>query len=391
MKKVKKMNLFGKKVEFSHIWFVSVECRLLCRAVLNTCIFDLVPRVTNMGENCVFSILHTEFDINVTPKIKCILLKLGYSSFRTLARINPDCAELEHFVRTILADIDYVADLPEAERVSIFGEMFANIPSKFSFMPGEKALIADVVDTAQKITARSQENFSYDILPSSGRKRKRVSTFSSSESGRKKNNSADGLADMPVNGGLQEVSPTNVLPIDSVMRVVSRANVSEGQSDMTNVTLEGTLEETQNTTRVIRRKGKSLQEYLFNWISKSKLRDTWDLPSIKWTIDNHESEQPKITCSTCKIAPFNVNGDKHVGWKFSAYVNHINNFHKRKHGHDATSHGASPGTSGQNNPAQISQSQPNRLRSGASSSETVGSEPSNLPSNESQVFSNGQQ
>ena len=86
---------------------------------------------------------------------------------------------------------------------------------------------------------------------------------------------------MPVNGGLQEVSPTNVLPIDSVMRVVSRANVSEGQSDMTNVTLEGTLEETQNTTRVIRRKGKSLQEYLFNWISKSKLRDTWDLPSIK--------------------------------------------------------------------------------------------------------------
>ena len=156
MKKVKKMNLFGKKVEFSHIWFVSVECRLLCRAVLNTCIFDLVPRVTKMGENCVFSILHTEFDINVTPKIKCTLLKLGYSSFRTLARINPDCAELEHFVRTILADIDYVADLPEAERVSIFGEMFAKIPSKFSFMPGEKALIADVFDTAQKITARSQ-------------------------------------------------------------------------------------------------------------------------------------------------------------------------------------------------------------------------------------------
>jgi hypothetical protein len=32
-------------------------------------------------------------------------------------------------------------------------------------MPGEKALIADVVDTAQKITARSQKNFSYDILP----------------------------------------------------------------------------------------------------------------------------------------------------------------------------------------------------------------------------------
>ena len=175
------------------------------------------------------------------------------------------------------------------------------------------------------------------------------------------------------------------------MRVVSRSNVSEGQSDMTNVTLEGTLEETQNTTRVIRRKGKSLQEYLFNWISKSKLRDTWDLPSIKWTIGDHESKQPRITCSTCKIVPFNVNGDKHVSWKFSTYVNYINNSHKKKHNHDATSHGASPGTSGQNNPAQISQSQPNRLRSGASSSETVGSEPSNLPSNESQVFSNGQQ
>jgi hypothetical protein len=71
---------------------------------------------------------------------------------------------------------------------------------------------------------------------SSGCKRKRASTFISSVSERKKNNSADGLTDMPMNGGLQEVSPTNVLPIDSVMRFVSRANLSEGQIDMTNVT-----------------------------------------------------------------------------------------------------------------------------------------------------------
>jgi hypothetical protein len=54
VKKVKKVNLYGKKVEFSLIWFVSVEGRLLCRAVLNTCILDLVPRVTKMGENCFF-------------------------------------------------------------------------------------------------------------------------------------------------------------------------------------------------------------------------------------------------------------------------------------------------------------------------------------------------
>jgi hypothetical protein len=99
-----------------------------------------------MGENCVFSILHTKCDIDVIPKIKCILLKLGYSSFRTLPWINPDCAELEHFVRS--ADIDYVADLSEAERISIFRDV-CKIPLKFSFMvPGEKALIADVVDTA---------------------------------------------------------------------------------------------------------------------------------------------------------------------------------------------------------------------------------------------------
>jgi hypothetical protein len=95
-----------------------------------------------------------------------------------LARINPDCAELEHFSRTILADIDYVTDLSEVERISIFGDLFAKFLR--SLVLSEKALIADVVDTAQKITARSQKNFSYDILPSSGRKRKRASTFSSS-------------------------------------------------------------------------------------------------------------------------------------------------------------------------------------------------------------------
>jgi hypothetical protein len=99
-----------------------------------------------MGENCVFSILHTKCDIDVIPKIKCILLKLGYSSFRTWPWKNPDYAELEHFVRS--ADIDYVADLSEAERISIFRDV-CKIPLKFSFMvPGEKALIADVVDTA---------------------------------------------------------------------------------------------------------------------------------------------------------------------------------------------------------------------------------------------------
>ena len=69
-----------------------------------------------------------------------------------MARINPDCAELENFVRKILADKNYVADLSEADRISMFGEMFAKFPSKFTLMPGEKALIADVVDTAQKMT-----------------------------------------------------------------------------------------------------------------------------------------------------------------------------------------------------------------------------------------------
>jgi hypothetical protein len=48
-----------------------------------------------------------------------------------LARINPNCAELEKFVRTILADTDYVSDISEAERISMFGQMFAKILSKF--------------------------------------------------------------------------------------------------------------------------------------------------------------------------------------------------------------------------------------------------------------------
>jgi hypothetical protein len=48
-----------------------------------------------------------------------------------LARINPDCDELEKFVRTILADTDYFSDLYEAERISMFGKMFAKILSKF--------------------------------------------------------------------------------------------------------------------------------------------------------------------------------------------------------------------------------------------------------------------
>ena len=118
------------------------------------------------------------------------------------------------------------------------------------------------------------------------------------------------------------------------MPSVSRANISVFLSDMTNITLK----ETRATTRKIRRKGKTLQQYLFNCISKIKFRDTRDLPSIKWTIGDHESKQPRITCSTCKIVPFNVNGDKHVSWKFSTYVNYINNSHKKKHNHDATSH-----------------------------------------------------
>ena len=82
-----------------------------------------------MGENCVFSIPHTEFDINVLPKIKCIYQSSVIVLF--VARINPDCAESEKFVRTILADTDYVSDLSEAERISMFGQMFAKILSKF--------------------------------------------------------------------------------------------------------------------------------------------------------------------------------------------------------------------------------------------------------------------
>lgn len=92
--------------------------------------------------------------------IKQLLQKLGYKSLRAFAQeypITPEkFDELEDNIREYLANQSNITRLNELEnskeaKVALFGEVFWDNPSQFSFLPGEKASITSAVELCWNI------------------------------------------------------------------------------------------------------------------------------------------------------------------------------------------------------------------------------------------------
>ncbi|KZS02286.1 Uncharacterized protein APZ42_000731, partial [Daphnia magna] len=98
--------------------------------------------------------------LQLDTHIKELLQKLGYKSLRAFAQeypITPDkFDELEDNIRDYLANESNISKLNKLEnskaaKVALFGEVFCDNPSQFSFLPGEKASITSAVELCWNI------------------------------------------------------------------------------------------------------------------------------------------------------------------------------------------------------------------------------------------------
>jgi hypothetical protein len=64
---------------------------------------------------------------------------LGYLGLRAFSTINDNVSESELAVAEILAD--NAAVMIDKEKVDLFGRIFAKIPKKYKFLPGDKTVI----------------------------------------------------------------------------------------------------------------------------------------------------------------------------------------------------------------------------------------------------------
>ncbi len=98
--------------------------------------------------------------LQLDTHIKELLQKLGYKSLRAFAQeypITPDkFDELEDNIRDYLANESNISKLNKLEnskaaKVALFGEVFCDNPSQFSFLTGEKASITSAVELCWNI------------------------------------------------------------------------------------------------------------------------------------------------------------------------------------------------------------------------------------------------
>ncbi len=394
---------------------------------------------TNRGSYCfanepILDTLSNVFGINLHPHVKNIFNKLGYDNLRSIAmmdlRENREILRIEESVRKIFAQTDMfnLSEMSHEEKIELFGPLFAKAPSAFEFGLGERNLIIAAVKTCQKILAKQERAFDYDLKKSKRRivkkndtsstdatkvptsKKRRVETpesvskssdnVSVGDSSLLANETAAQLpqvvGDLPQDavGGVvlgaaqDEVQPATETvsavielstdpnysddsqrfsdaPISVTLAITNQQETNETDTEtVTSVTVSdiGTVSASAiipfenedllvmqpmvenveslpidhgNSTNAetnassslqkIIKKGKSLDQYVKNWMDGTKLCLDYSFSDC-----SIEDENSTITCTKCKVRPFNGSVRGVNGWKITTFVTHLKKFHSGK-------------------------------------------------------------
>ena len=225
-----------------------------------------------------------EYDVEFSPQLKLLLTKLKYDSVRTLSMI--DCDRLEDFekdVRLVVAADDQLANMTREHKIALFGDYFADKPQQFKLLAGEKCCLKAAVGMCLKLLQSYEKSYTFDKFPS-------VQELNKKKRKLQKN---------------QRLQPTN-----------------------TTTDNQGTS--LQVPVQVAVRKGKTLRQYIENWLLATKLK-------LSVTSADFDIIEDKIKCTKCSNRPFKVSGDERVGWKICSYMNHLRLAHQKPE--EAAAHG----------------------------------------------------
>ncbi len=261
-------------------------------------------------EEYVFALLR-EYDVILSNQVKIVLQKLKFTSIQSISQLElASIAELEKDFREHFATPDRLSGMSQEQKVALFGEDYADNPQSFKSFPGEKCSLGYAISTAKKLCSAYALNYVYEKCESVGqvRRKRQLKAKSTTRSSDTDGANTERDADTALTDGS-----------------------SEGE---------------------IKRKGRTLDQYLRNWLIVTKLK--LDFDPTDWEIRDRGCS---IVCKRCKNRPFKVTVDSRGGWKPSSFMGHLSSAHVSHDNHDnGTAQSRTPLTTTTNNAANNSAS-----------------------------------
>ena len=123
------------------------------------CFFEILVNENYFGEmDCPFDSMMKTLNssgIFLRPHISNMLKIMGYNCMKSLCKLNSDTTinSMELMMRNIFGGSEIFDNLSEEDKELYFGPVFKKFPTKFCFMPGDKATFYVVAALAQQLTA----------------------------------------------------------------------------------------------------------------------------------------------------------------------------------------------------------------------------------------------
>ncbi len=94
--------------------------------------------------------------VYLLPHVKSILKRTGISSLVGLSRLDDDnINRIEQAVQTVFTKESLLSKMSQEDKVGLFGEIFADLPTEFQFLPGDRIEILAAAGAAKTMLKNS--------------------------------------------------------------------------------------------------------------------------------------------------------------------------------------------------------------------------------------------
>jgi hypothetical protein len=227
----------------------------------------------------VFDLLR-EYDVELSPQVQLMLQKFKFNSVRTISMIDLEKLDLfENDVRTLFAS-DELSNMSQEQKLLCSGNISLISPKNFDYLLVKSVLFMRqcniLVYICKKLVQSYEKTYLFEKFKNVAELNKQKKKIQ-----RQQNNA-----------------------LDTTVSNVNQANSTEENGQ-------------------VRRKGKTLKQYIEQWFLSTKLILTVTSADVE-IIDG------KIKCTKCTASrPFKISLDSCGGWKISSYMTHLRSAHQK--------------------------------------------------------------
>jgi hypothetical protein len=245
----------------------------LVACITSLVIFTFTIMSNQSDSSNVFDLLR-EYDVELSPQVQLMLQKFKFNSVRTISMIDLEKLDLfENDVRTLFAS-DELSNMSQEQKLLCSGNISLISPKNFDYLLVKSVLFMRQCNILVYICKKLVQSYEKTYL---FEKFKNVAELNKQK---------------------------KKIQLDTIVSNVNQANSTEENGQ-------------------VRRKGKTLKQYIEQWFLSTKLILTVTSADVE-IIDG------KIKCTKCTASrPFKISLDSCGGWKISSYMTHLRSAHQK--------------------------------------------------------------